>query len=79
MPKLIQEPLITYKCTACGAVSSAEPHEFIELNTMPPTYQSRCAFCNKIITCSPPAMIARTVGSMSNQEVSAYIDKRLKT
>jgi len=76
MPKLVQEPLITYKCQ-CGATSSAEPEEFKAKNTMPPTWVIKCAYCNLDVVCSPSAMISRQVGSMSDREVHGYLVDRL--
>jgi transcription elongation factor Elf1 len=78
MPKLVQAPLITYTCPSCGAVSSADPHEFKALNTMPPVYTAECAFCKKKVQCSPQAMIAREVGAMSDAQVLSYMANRFR-
>lgn len=64
MSKLISRPEITYKCISCGAVSAAEPNEFKELNTMPPTWMIKCAFCHNDVRCSPEVMIALKIGNM---------------
>lgn len=61
MPVLVKAPEITYKCKSCGAVSKAEPDEFVALHTMPPTFRCKCAFCHASVVCSPDALIARLV------------------
>lgn len=61
MPKLVQAPKIQYKCNSCSAVSEDEPENFVEQNTMPPTWTNKCAYCNSTVQCSPSALISRLI------------------
>jgi hypothetical protein len=65
MAKIVSKPEITYKCDSCGAICSAGPDEFRDLNTMPPTWMINCAFCNNDVRCSPTAMIALKIGGLT--------------
>jgi len=72
MPILESKPKIKYGCS-CGAVSSAEPEEFVSRNTHPPTYIVKCAYCNLDVICSPTAMIHREVGQLTSNDKFNYI------
>lgn len=63
MPRLVSAPLITYKCNQCGAISEDDAEKFVLQNTMPPTWRNKCAFCNVVVVCSPPQLIAKLVNN----------------
>ena len=57
--KVVSLPPIQFTCTGCGAVNEGSEDEFTPLDTMPPTFRAKCAFCQLQNTCSPRQLVAR--------------------
>lgn len=62
--KVVKKPEIRFTCESCEAVNEGEPEEFIEQNTIPPTWLAKCAFCNHTNAVAPLALIAKKIGEM---------------
>lgn len=74
--KVVSAPPIAFTCASCGAVCEGQPDEFSPLNTMPPAWLARCAFCGCMTECSPKPLIVRTVGTLSPGEAIAIVKSR---
>lgn len=60
--KVVKEPIISFKCSSCGATNEGEEEEFEPQHTMPPSWIAKCGFCHCKVRCFPAALIAREAG-----------------
>ena len=76
MSRLLQAPMISFRCNHCGALSEDNAEKFIKLNTMPPQWKNKCAYCKLDVICSPSALIAKEVSGNFNN-YSGYLQQRI--
>lgn len=74
-----KEPKLTFTCKHCGAVCDGDVHEFRDLNTMPPMWEVDCGWCHLGNTLTHPALVARFVGRMGDEDVFRAVQRVFPT